>query len=82
MRRALVAAVAILGAVLLQVTLLNNVPFPGGAGPNLVLVVVVALALTSSARRMLAPRSAGRRGSAAGRSGARARRRARAGRGR
>jgi len=50
MRRALVAAVAILAAVLLQVTLLNNVPFPGGAGPDLVLVVVVALALTSGAR--------------------------------
>ena len=50
MRRALLAAVAILAAVLLQVTLLNNVPFPGGAGPDLVLVVVVALALTSGAR--------------------------------
>jgi rod shape-determining protein MreD len=46
MRRALLAAAAILAAVLLQVTLLNNVPFPGGAGPDLVLVVVVALALT------------------------------------
>jgi rod shape-determining protein MreD len=50
MRRALLAAVAILAAVLLQVTLLNNVPFPGGAGPDLVLVVVVALALTSGPR--------------------------------
>src|SRR5499427_4486990 len=50
MRRALLAAAAILAAVLLQVTLLDNVPFPGGAGPNLVLVVVVALALTGSAR--------------------------------
>ena len=50
MRRALLAAVAILAAVLLQVTLLNNVPVPGGAGPDLVLVVVVALALTSGAR--------------------------------
>jgi rod shape-determining protein MreD len=50
MRRALLAAVAILAAVLVQVTLLNNVPFPGGAGPDLVLVVVVALALTSGAR--------------------------------
>lgn len=50
MRRALLAAAAILAAVLLQVTLLNNVPFPGGAGPDLVLVVVVALALTSGAR--------------------------------
>src|SRR5262252_3939546 len=50
MRRALLAAAAILAAVLLQVTLLDNVPFPGGAGPDLVLVVVVALALTGSAR--------------------------------
>jgi rod shape-determining protein MreD len=50
MRRALLAAAAILAAVLLQVTLLNNVPFPGGAGPDLVLVVVVALALTGSPR--------------------------------
>jgi rod shape-determining protein MreD len=50
MRRALLAAVAVLAAVLLQVTLLNNVPFPGGAGPDLVLVVVVALALTGGPR--------------------------------
>src|SRR5262249_30978295 len=50
MRRALLAAAAILAAVLLQVTLLNNVPFPGGAGPDLVLVVVVALALTGGPR--------------------------------
>jgi rod shape-determining protein MreD len=50
MRRALLATVAILAAVLLQVTVLNNIPFPGGAGPDLVLVVVVALALTSGPR--------------------------------
>ena len=50
MRRILLATVAILAAVLIQVTVLNNVPFPGGAGPDLVLVVVVALALTSGAR--------------------------------
>src|SRR5262245_46630843 len=49
-RRALVAAAAILAAVLLQVTVLNNVPFPGGSGPDLVLVVVVTLALGSGPR--------------------------------
>lgn len=45
MRRALLATAAILAAVLIQVTVLNNIPFPGGAGPDLVLVVVVAMAL-------------------------------------
>ena len=50
MRRALLAAAAILAAVLLQVTVLNNLPFPGGAGPDLVLVVVVAMALASGPR--------------------------------
>jgi rod shape-determining protein MreD len=39
--------VAILAAILLQVTILNNVPFPGGSPPDLVFVVVVALALAS-----------------------------------
>ena len=50
MRRALLAAAAILAAVLIQVTVLNNVAFPGGAGPDLVLVVVVAMALASGPR--------------------------------
>ena len=50
MRRILLATVAILAAVLIQVTVLNNVAFPGGAGPNLVLVTVVALALATSPR--------------------------------
>jgi len=49
-RRALLATAAILAAVLLQVTVLNNVPFPGGAGPDLVLVTVVALALSGGPR--------------------------------
>jgi rod shape-determining protein MreD len=49
-RRILLATVAILAAVLIQVTVLNNVPFPGGAGPNLVLVTVVALALATGPR--------------------------------
>ena len=50
MRRTLLAAVAILAAVLIQVTVLNNVPLPGDAGPNLVLVAVVAMALAAGPR--------------------------------
>jgi rod shape-determining protein MreD len=49
-RRTLLATVAILATVLIQVTVLNNVPFPGGAGPNLVLVAVVAMALAAGPR--------------------------------
>jgi rod shape-determining protein MreD len=46
-RRAAFAAGLLLLAVLIQLTVLNNVRLPGGgAGPDLVLVVVVALALT------------------------------------
>jgi rod shape-determining protein MreD len=47
MRRALLASVAVLASILLQVTVLNNLSFPGGSPPDLVLVVVVALALAS-----------------------------------
>ena len=47
MRRVLLPTVAVLAAILLQVTVLNNLPFPGGSPPDLVLVVVVALALAS-----------------------------------
>ena len=46
MRRAALAAALLLLAVLIQVTLLSDLPWPGAAGPDLVLVVVVALALT------------------------------------
>jgi rod shape-determining protein MreD len=46
-RRFVLATLAVLAAILLQVTVLNNIPFPGGAPPDLVLVVVVALALAS-----------------------------------
>jgi rod shape-determining protein MreD len=45
-RRAALAAVLLLLAVLIQITLVNNLPWPGAAGPDLVLVAVVALALT------------------------------------
>ena len=50
MRRIVLATVAVLAAVLVQVTVLNNVPFPGGSGPDLVLVVVVAMALAAGPR--------------------------------
>ena len=46
MRRAAFAAGLLLLAILIQLTVLNNVRLPGGAGPDLVLVVVVALGLT------------------------------------
>jgi rod shape-determining protein MreD len=49
-RRILLATAAILVSVLIQVTVLNNVPFPGGAGPDLVLVAVVAMALAAGPR--------------------------------
>jgi rod shape-determining protein MreD len=45
-RRAALAAALLLLAILIQVTLLTNLPWPGAAGPDLVLVAVVALALT------------------------------------
>jgi rod shape-determining protein MreD len=45
-RRAALAAALLLLAILIQITLLTNLPWPGAAGPDLVLVVVVALALT------------------------------------
>ncbi len=46
----MLATGTILAAVLIQVTVLNNVPFPGGSGPGLVLVAVVALALAGGPR--------------------------------
>jgi rod shape-determining protein MreD len=45
-RRAAFSAGLLLLAILIQLTVLGNVRLPGGAGPDLVLVVVVALALT------------------------------------
>ena len=47
MRRVTFAVVAILVAVVLQTVLLDRLPFPGGAAPDLVLVLVVTLALAS-----------------------------------
>lgn len=46
MRRAALLAAASLAAILIQLTLLNRLPLPGGAAPDLVLVLVVAVALT------------------------------------
>ncbi|HEY7430785.1 MAG TPA: rod shape-determining protein MreD [Streptosporangiaceae bacterium] len=47
MRQLAVAVAAVLAALIIQVSFLNSVPFPGDAGPSLVLVVVVVLALLS-----------------------------------
>jgi rod shape-determining protein MreD len=46
-RRILLAALTLLCVVLIQVTVLNRLPLPGGTGPDLVLVTVVALALAN-----------------------------------
>jgi len=43
--RALVSVVVVAFAVVLQVTVVDRIAFPGGAGPNVVLLVVAALAL-------------------------------------
>jgi rod shape-determining protein MreD len=45
-RRAALSGGLLLIAILIQLTVLNNLRLPGGAGPDLVLVVVVAVALT------------------------------------
>jgi rod shape-determining protein MreD len=46
LRRAALSSGLLLIAILIQLTILNNLRLPGGAGPDLVLVVVVAVALT------------------------------------
>ncbi|HUY49742.1 MAG TPA: rod shape-determining protein MreD [Streptosporangiaceae bacterium] len=46
MRRAARSGGLLLLAIVIQLTVLNNLRLPGGAGPDLVLVVVVAVALT------------------------------------
>jgi rod shape-determining protein MreD len=45
-RRAALSGGLLLIAILIQLTVLNSLRLPGGAGPDLVLVVVVAVALT------------------------------------
>ena len=43
--RALVSALVVAVAVVVQLTVVDRIAFPGGAGPDLVLLVVAALAL-------------------------------------
>ncbi|HEY2575687.1 MAG TPA: rod shape-determining protein MreD [Streptosporangiaceae bacterium] len=47
MRRVLLPAALVVVALLLQLTLLDQLPLPGGVSPDLLLLVVVALALSS-----------------------------------
>lgn len=47
MRRVLVPVVLLLAAVVVQLTVFDRLPLPGGVAPDLVLLVVVALALNS-----------------------------------
>ena len=46
LRRLTIVPAAVLAALLIQLTVLNNLPFPGGSAPDLVLVL---------ARRVLTP---------------------------
>ncbi|HLH59867.1 MAG TPA: rod shape-determining protein MreD [Streptosporangiaceae bacterium] len=46
MRRALISLAVVLVALIAQVTIVNRLALPGGSGPDLVLLAVVALALT------------------------------------
>lgn len=50
MRRVLLGFGVVLAAILAQVTVLDNLPLPGGSPPDLVLLVVVTLALVSGPR--------------------------------
>ena len=45
--RGLISFVVVAVTVILQLTIVDRIAFPGGAGPNLVLLVVAALALAS-----------------------------------
>ena len=47
MRRLLLSVLLVLAAVVLQLTVLDRLPLPGDVSPDLVLLVVVALALSS-----------------------------------
>ncbi len=47
MKRLIVAAVAVAGALLLQLTIVNRLPWPGGGAPDLVLLCVVAIGLVA-----------------------------------
>ena len=47
MKRIVVAGVALFAAVLIQLTVVNGLPFPGGGTPDLVLLCVVAIGRTA-----------------------------------
>ncbi len=49
MRRLLISCAVVAVALLAQLTIVNRLALPGGAGPDLVLLAVVALALTGGA---------------------------------
>jgi rod shape-determining protein MreD len=46
-RRLLLSVMLVLAAIVLQLTIVDRLPLPGGVSPDLVLLVVVALALSS-----------------------------------
>ena len=48
MKRALLSAAGVIAALVLQLTVVNRLPWPGGAAPDLVLLVVIALGLYGS----------------------------------
>src|SRR5450755_615669 len=48
MRRTILSAAGVIAALVLQLTVVNRLPWPGGATPDLVLLVVVALGLYGS----------------------------------
>ena len=48
MKRTVLAAAGVIAALVLQLTVVNRLPWPGGAAPDLVLLVVIALGLYGS----------------------------------
>ena len=48
MRRAVLSAILLAAALVLQLTVVNRLPLPGGGAPDLVLLTVVALGLCGS----------------------------------
>ncbi|HET9894365.1 MAG TPA: rod shape-determining protein MreD [Streptosporangiaceae bacterium] len=50
MKRLIVAVIAVGGALLLQLTIINGLPLPGGGAPDLVLLCVVAIGLVAGPR--------------------------------
>jgi rod shape-determining protein MreD len=50
MKRLVVAVLALVAALLVQLTIVNGLPLPGGGAPDLVLLCVVAIGMTSGPR--------------------------------